>query len=182
MKSDLFDLREVAKLYQDKLAKIKLCLFDVDGILTDGRVYWAGEEIGYNRTFHTHDGYGLKILMAAGIQVGIITGGSSLGVKKRFTDLGVDHLYMANEDKRKAYRDVLEKAGVSSEEALYMGDEFFDLPVLKQVGFSATVPNASIEIREAVDYVSHRTSGQGCAREVIDLLRHVQGIVPQIEY
>lgn len=178
----MLNLREVAKLHEDKLSKIKLCLFDVDGILTNGLIHWAGEEVGYNRSFHTHDGYGLKMLMAAGIKVGIITGGSSLGVKKRFTDLGLDYIYSGNEDKRGAFSDVLEKAAVNAEETLYMGDEFFDLPVLKQAGFSATVPNASIEIREAVDYVTHRSSGQGCAREVIDLLRHVQGITPKIEY
>lgn len=177
----MLNLREVAKLHCEKLAKIKVCLFDVDGILTDGKLYWGGEEVGYNRQFHTHDGYGLKILMNAGLKVGIITGGNSIGVKKRFTDLGVNFIYMGNEDKRASFSDVLEKAKVDASEVLYMGDEFFDLPLLKQAGFSATVPNASIEIREAVDYVSHRESGNACAREVIDLVRHAQGIIPSIE-
>jgi 3-deoxy-D-manno-octulosonate 8-phosphate phosphatase (KDO 8-P phosphatase) len=176
------DLREIARLYCDKLEKIKLCLFDVDGILTDGRIFWASEEVGFNRQFHTHDGYGMKILMQAGLEVGIITGGDSLGVKKRFEALGINYLYMGNEDKRKAFAQILEKAKVLPEEVLYIGDEFFDLPILKQVGFSATVPSASIEIREVVDYVTIRDSGHGCAREVIDLVRHAQKIVPKIEY
>ena len=89
---------------------------------------------------------------------------------------------MGNEDKRKAFAQILEKAKVLPEEVLYIGDEFFDLPILKQVGFSATVPSASIEIREVVDYVTIRDSGHGCAREVIDLVRHAQKIVPKIEY
>lgn len=182
MRENELNLREEAKAYTEKLSKIKICLFDVDGILTDGKLYWSGEEVGYNRFFHTHDGYGLKILMKAGLKVGIITGGDSLGVKKRFSDLGLHYIYSGSEDKRAALADILEKEGASAEEVLYMGDEFFDLPLLTKVGFSATVPNASIEVREAVDYITHRTSGNGCVREVIDLLRHTQDIVPEIEY
>ncbi len=176
------DLREVAKQYADKLAKIKICLFDVDGILTDGKLYWASEEVGFNRQFHTHDGYGLKILMQAGLKVGIITGGDSLGVRKRFEGLKVDFMYMGNEDKRSAYNEILQKTGFTDEQALYMGDEFFDLPILKRAGFAATVPDASHEIKEGVHYVTSRSSGNGCVREVIDMLRFVQGIVPEIKH
>lgn len=176
------NLREISTQFQEKLVKIKMALFDVDGVLTDGKLHWAGEEVGYNRQFHAQDGYGLKVLKKAGIKVGIITGGNSLGVKKRFTDLGLDFIYMGDEDKRHAWEDVIQKTGLSEEEVLYMGDEFFDLPLLKRAGFSATVPQASIEIREAVDYVSHRPSGEGCVREVIDLVRHAQGIVPEVDH
>jgi 3-deoxy-D-manno-octulosonate 8-phosphate phosphatase (KDO 8-P phosphatase) len=176
------DLRSIAKKYEEKLKKIKLALFDVDGVLTNGLVYWSGEECGYNRFFNTHDGYGLKVLMQAGIKVGIITGGNSIGVFKRFTDLGLDYVKMGNEDKREAFKEVLEHSQVALEEVLYMGDEFFDLPILTKVGFSATPPHASHEIRDAVDYVSYREGGQGCVREVIDLVRHAQGIIPKIEY
>lgn len=176
------DLREVAKKYDHKLKKIKMLLFDVDGILTNGKLFWGGLEVGFNRQFHTQDGYGMKVLMAAGLKVGVITGGDSLGVKKRFEGLGVDYLCMGDEDKRRAYLDVLKHSGLTHEEVLYMGDEFFDLPILKVVGFSATVPTASIEIREAVDYISLRAPGEGCAREVIDLVRHAQGIVPKIDW
>ncbi len=182
MSNKVLNLRETAKEHSDKLSKIKVCLFDVDGILTNGKLYWAGEEVGFNRQFHTQDGYGLKILMRAGLKVGIITGGNSIGVKKRFEGLGVDFLYMGDEDKRSAYEDVLKETGVSEEEVLYMGDEFFDLPILKRVGFAATVPSASAEIRDAVDYITHREAGDGCAREVIDMLRHTQNIVPEIEH
>lgn len=181
MKLIQLDLREISKQFEEKLKKIKIALFDVDGIMTDSRVFWAGEEVGYNRFFNTQDGYGLKVLKKAGLKVGIITGGSSVGVKNRFSDLGVDFLYMGNEDKRSAWTDILEKTGVSEEEILYMGDEFFDLPLLKRAGFSATAPHASIEIQEAVDYISHRAGGDGCVREVIDLVRHAQGIVPDVE-
>lgn len=183
MSKDVLNLPEIAKQYTDKLKKIKVCLFDVDGILTDGRIYWSGEECGFNRYFHCQDGYGLKMLMRAGLKVGVISGGDSLGVKKRFEEnLKLDYVYLGNEDKRAAYDEILKKAGVTEEETLYMGDEFFDLPILKRAGFSATVPNTSFEVREAVDYVTRRDGGTGCVREVIDLLRHVQGIVPEIEH
>ncbi|MBT4722174.1 HAD hydrolase family protein [Candidatus Falkowbacteria bacterium] len=178
----IIDVETIANKHKEKLAKIKICLFDVDGILTDGRLFWASEEVGFNRFFHTHDGYGLKILMQAGLKVGIITGGDSLGVQKRFEGLGVDFMYMGSEDKRSAFEDILQKTNLKPEQALYMGDEFFDLPILKRAGFSATVPNASLEIRESVDYVTARESGNACVREVIDLLRFVQNIVPKIEY
>lgn len=177
-----YKLPELAKNFESKLKNIKVALFDVDGILTDGRLYWAGEEVGFNRFFHAHDGYGLKMLMRAGIKVGIITGGDSIGVKKRFEGLGVDYLYMGNEDKRASFEKICKEEGVQESECLYMGDEYFDLPILKRVGFSATVPNASLEVMESVDYVTQRESGTGCVREVIDMLRHAQGITPDIEY
>lgn len=176
------NLREVAAQYQDKLKKIKVVLFDVDGVCTDSRVFWSGEECGYNRFFSTQDGYGMKVLMKAGLKVGIITGGDSVGVRKRFTDLGLDYLKMGNEDKRKAYQEVLEDTGVNEDEVLYVGDEFFDLPILKRVGFSATPPHASCEVRDEVDYITFREGGHGCVREVIDLVRHAQNIIPEIEY
>jgi 3-deoxy-D-manno-octulosonate 8-phosphate phosphatase (KDO 8-P phosphatase) len=176
------DLRERAKIHEKKLKNIRIALFDVDGICTNGKIFWAGEEVGFNRQFHTHDGYGMKVLMRAGLKVGIITGGSSIGVKKRFEALGVNYLYMGNEDKRAALDEILKKENLKDENVLYMGDEFFDLPLLKRAGFSASVPSASHEICEAVDYVTERLSGEGCVREVIDMLRYVQDIVPEIEY
>lgn len=176
------DLREISKPFHEKLKKIKVALFDVDGICTNGKVYWSGEEVGFNRFFHVRDGYGMKILKEAGLHVGIITGGDSVGVEKRFQGLGLDIVHMGNEDKRQAFEHVLKSTGCSESEVLYMGDEFFDLPLLMRSGFSATVPNASMEIREAVDYVTHFGAGEGCVREVIDMLRFAQGIVPKIEH
>ena len=180
--SNIIDAPKLAEPFKEKLSKIKVCLFDVDGILTDGRIYWGGEEVGYNRFFHVHDGYGIKILRKAGVKVGVITGGDSRGVIERFNLLGLDYFFFGNEDKREALNKILSDAQVTTDEVLYMGDEFFDLPVLKQVGFAATVPNASQEIKAAVDYVTQRESGRGCVREVIDMLRSVQNIVPHIEF
>jgi 3-deoxy-D-manno-octulosonate 8-phosphate phosphatase (KDO 8-P phosphatase) len=99
-----------------------------------------------------------------------------LGVRKRFVDnLKLNFAYFGSEDKRESYKKIL-ALGYNDEEILFMGDEFIDLPILKRVGFSATVPNASLEIQEEVDYITFREAGDGCAREVIDLIRYAQKI------
>jgi 3-deoxy-D-manno-octulosonate 8-phosphate phosphatase (KDO 8-P phosphatase) len=171
-------LREAARKHEVKLKKIKVVALDIDGILTDARVWWASEEVGFNRSFNIYDGYGMKVLMKAGLKVGVITGGNSVSVQKRVSQLGLDFCYAGNEDKRAAFTDLLKKYDVQPEEVLYMGDELFDIPLLKKAGFSATVPNTSDEVKEIVDYVTVRQSGQACAREVLDLVRYAQGITP----
>jgi 3-deoxy-D-manno-octulosonate 8-phosphate phosphatase (KDO 8-P phosphatase) len=95
--------------------------------------------------------------------------------------LGLDFCYAGKEDKRSAFLDLMERYKVQAEEVLYMGDELFDIPLLKKAGFSATVPNCSDEVKEIVDYVTIKESGKGCAREVIDLVRYAQGIEPHNE-
>ncbi len=174
-------LKSVAKKFESKLKKIKVVIFDLDGILTDAHVWWASEEVGFNRTFNIYDGYGMKVLMKAGLKVGVITGGNSVSVQKRVEQLGLNFCYAGNEDKRAAFIDVLKKYNVEADEVLYMGDELFDIPLLKKSGFSATVPNTCEEVLEIVDYVTKRESGKGCAREVIDLVRYAQNIHPENE-
>lgn len=171
-------LKVTSKKFEDKLKKIKVACFDLDGILTDSHVWWASEEVGFNRTFCIYDGYGMKLLMKAGIKVGVITGGNSVSVIKRTSQLGLDFVYAGNEDKREAYLDMLKKYNVQPDEVMYMGDELFDMPLLRKSGFSATVPNACEEVREMVDYVTIKESGKGAAREVMDLIRYAQNIVP----
>lgn len=175
------NLKEVAKKHEAKLKKIKVVALDLDGILTDCHVWWASEEVGFNRTFNIYDGYGMKLLMSSGIKVGVITGGNSVSVQKRTDQLGVDFCYAGNEDKRSAFLDIMKKYEVSADEILYMGDELFDIPLLKKAGFSATVPNTCDEVKEIVDYVTVRESGRACAREVMDLVRYAQGIIPVAE-
>ena len=173
-------LRDTAKRFEDKLKKIKVVVFDLDGILTNAHVWWESEEVGFNRAFNIYDGYGMKLLMKAGLMVGVITGGNSVSVLKRTAQLGVDFCYAGNEDKREAFLDVMKRYDVSADQILYMGDELFDIPLLRKAGFSATVPNTCEEVRAIVDYVTQRSSGQGCAREVIDLIRYAQNIIPEI--
>lgn len=177
---NLTDLKAKAQEYKEQLQKIKVCAFDVDGILTDGRVWWAGDEVGWNRTFNIRDGYGMKVLQRAGYKVGVITGGNSPGLKKRFDEnLGLDFIYQGSEDKRGAFLDLMAQ-GYQADEILYMGDEHFDLPLLKKAGFSATVPEACVDVKAAANYITEIKGGHGAAREVIDMLRYANDVIPHI--
>ena len=168
------DLREEAKKYQDKLSKIKVFLTDCDGVMTNGNLYWSGAEVGFNRFFHSYDGYGFKLLKMIGIKVGVVLGGDSLGLKNRLDELKiVDYQFLGTTDKRDAFLSVM-KEGYSAEEILFIGDELFDIPLLNKAGFSATCPDAIIEVRECVDYITEKSAGNGCVREVVDLLRYAQ--------
>lgn len=178
------NLHEKVEKYREKLKKIKVCAFDVDGILTDGRIWWHGDEVGWNRISNVRDGYGLVLLKRLGFKVGVITGGNSYSVVKRFKEnLQLDFVYKGNEDKRTAFRELLSE-GYKPEEILYMGDELFDIPLLKKAGFSATVPDASYDVHEVVDYITSCAPGNGAVREVIDMLRLAQNLkvdIPEIE-
>jgi 3-deoxy-D-manno-octulosonate 8-phosphate phosphatase (KDO 8-P phosphatase) len=177
----MMNFQDLSLKHQDKLKKIKVAAFDLDGILTDGKVHYDGAEVGFNRSFNVYDGYGMKLLMKAGLKVGVITGGDSVSVKMRVEQLGLDFCYSGNEDKGEAFLDILKKYQVKATEVLYMGDELFDILLLRACGFAATVPSAGPEVQHIVDYVTTRPSGQGCAREVIDILRYAQGIHPVIK-
>ncbi len=172
-------LKDVSKKYASKLKKIKVLLFDVDGILTDGRILYDGSEVGFNRIYNIYDGYGIRVMINAGIKVGFISGAESVSIKKRAEVLGVNYLFLGNEDKREAYKKVLSD-GYKDSEILYMGDELFDIPLLKRAGFSATVPEAFEEVKKNVDYITDRLGGRGAVREVIDMVRYAQKIYPKI--
>jgi 3-deoxy-D-manno-octulosonate 8-phosphate phosphatase (KDO 8-P phosphatase) len=136
--------------------------------------------MGFNRATHTSDGYGLKLLMRNGIRTGVISGGDSQGVRKRFIDnLKLDFAYLGDEDKRSAFQKVLDE-GYEPEEILYMGDEFFDVPLLQKAGFAVTVPDASYEVKQFADYVTETPGGHGAAREIIEIIRYARGIVPEV--
>ncbi len=174
------DLKEISKRFHEKLKKIKVVLLDVDGILTDASITYFGEEVKFNRTYNALDGYGIRVLIESGMKVGVVTGGVSVSLKKRAATLGLSYLYEGKEDKREAFLEVMKDAKVSGEEICYMGDELFDMPLLKKAGFSATVPHAVREVHEVVDYVTEKEAGKGAVREVIDLIRYSQNIIPVI--
>jgi 3-deoxy-D-manno-octulosonate 8-phosphate phosphatase (KDO 8-P phosphatase) len=162
---------------QARLKKIKLLLLDVDGVLTDGRIFWL-ESQGWTRNFHVKDGYGLKLLMKAGIQVGIISGGESLDVKKRAEFLKCQHVFLGDEDKIKALEKIQNVTKFRDEEIAFVGDELFDIPVLERVGFSATVPHAVSAVKERVHYITESLAGFGAVREIADAIRNAQGHGP----
>lgn len=174
------ELKSVAKKFEQRLKKIKVFATDADGVLTDGRIFYSGKEMEFNRFFHALDGYGLKMMMEMGLKVGIISGGNSRSLIERADNLKVDFLYMGNEDKRVAFDALQKRYDVTPEEILFIGDEFFDVPILKRVGFSATVPNASSEIKDLVHYVTETPSGMGAVREVVDIMRYAHNFLPAV--
>ncbi len=181
MKRAFFESRTDAKKLletddlQKRLRRIKVLLLDVDGILTDGHVFYLDGH-GWCRNFHVHDGHGIKMLVRAGIEVGVLSGGESNDVKHRMEMLGARYIYLGNEDKLAGYEKVKEFTGCKDEEIAFMGDDVFDLPVLEKVGFSATVPHAMEEVRAKVHYVTEIPGGYGAVREVADAIRKAKGL------
>ncbi|MDX2481422.1 MAG: HAD-IIIA family hydrolase [Desulfuromusa sp.] len=159
---------------QDKLAKIKLLLLDVDGVLTDGRIIYdiQGNEL---KAFDVKDGHGLKMLQRAGIKVGIITGRSSNAVSRRARELGIEILYQGALHKLEPYLEILSEQGLIDEQVAYIGDDVVDLPILRRVGFSATVADAVPDVFPFVDFVTSRHGGCGAVREISDLLLRASG-------
>ncbi|ALC16078.1 3-deoxy-D-manno-octulosonate 8-phosphate phosphatase [Desulfuromonas soudanensis] len=154
---------------QERLAKIRLLLLDVDGIMTDGRIVYDNNGIE-TKSFDVKDGHGLKLLQRAGIRIGIITGRQSEVVAFRARELDIDILYQGVKDKLVPYREILDNLGLGEGEVAYMGDDVVDLPILRRVGFAATVADAVPEVAPLVHYVTGKKGGRGAVREVCDLI------------
>ena len=157
-----------------KAARLRLMAFDVDGVLTDGTLYFssAGDEM---KAFSSLDGHGLKMLSASGTAIAIITGRRSVAVEKRAANLGIPHLFQGIEDKRSVLLDLAARLAIDPAQAGYMGDDVVDLPVLRACGFSATVPGGHALVRRHVDYVARAAAGVGAVREVCEFILAAQG-------
>ena len=164
---------------QNRLKKLKLLILDVDGVMTDGRIFYL-EGHGWSRHFHIKDGYGLKILMKSGIDVAVISGGDSHDVRMRMKFLNIKHVFLGDEDKIKALDKIIESTGLSTDQMAFMGDDLFDIPVIERVGFSATVPHAVDPVKARVHYITESPGGWGAVREVADAIRKAQGLGPYL--
>jgi 3-deoxy-D-manno-octulosonate 8-phosphate phosphatase (KDO 8-P phosphatase) len=153
----------------EKAKQVRLLLMDVDGVLTDGKLYYDenGTEI---KTFHIHDGHGIKLLKEAGIKTGFLSGRKSKGVELRAKELLIDECHLGITDKVEAFEKVIRKLGLNEREVAYIGDDLPDLPLLKKVGFSLTVANGIDEIKDEVDWVTKKPGGAGAVREAIDFI------------
>jgi 3-deoxy-D-manno-octulosonate 8-phosphate phosphatase (KDO 8-P phosphatase) len=158
-----------------RAAKVKVMIFDVDGVLTDGSLHYGpdGEAM---KTFFVLDGLGIQMLQKAGIQTAIISARHSPIVVKRAADLGIAHVYQGIHDKRIAFAKLLEETGFTAEQCGYIGDDVIDLPLLHKVGFAVTVPSGHPEIQHRVHYVTRANGGRGAVREVCDLVLRAQGL------
>jgi len=165
----------------EKAKKIKLMVFDVDGVLTNGQLFFTedGTEL---KAFNSLDGHGIKMLHQAGIDTAIITGRTSKLVIKRAKDLGITHLYQGREDKLQALQELLAESDLSLEEVSYVGDDLPDLGAIRAVGLGIAVSNAHSFVRENADWQTTLTGGSGAAREICDLILDAQGqLTPLLE-
>jgi len=161
--------------FEVRLKKTKMLLLDVDGILTDATTFYI-EGSGFTRFFNMYDGYGIKLLIKAGFPVGIISGGQAKDLQERIKVLGIEHFVLGSEDKLASMKTLSEKVKIPFENIAYMGDEIFDLPALRAAGLSISVPGATDEVKSQVNWITHKTGGNGAVREIIDAIRKIQNL------
>lgn len=158
----------------ERARQVRLMAFDVDGVLTDGTLYYTdqGTEL---KAFHTLDGLGMKMLQGAGVELALISGRRSQAVASRAANLGVVRLFQGVEDKLVVFERVRGELGLDADACGFMGDDLPDLPVLRRCGFAATVPEAPEAVRAHAHYVSRAPGGRGAAREVCELILRARG-------
>ena len=163
----------------DKAKKIKLLILDVDGVLTDGKLYfdYAGNEY---KSFHARDGHGIKLLRQTGVDVAVISGRNSAMVAMRMKDLGIEHVYLGHENKRLAFTEIIAKTGIVPEQAAHVGDDLLDLPIMISVGFAIAVNDANFAVKQHADWCTALNGGQGAVREVCDFIMQAQGTFEQV--
>ncbi|MDY7033541.1 MAG: HAD-IIIA family hydrolase [Thermodesulfobacteriota bacterium] len=157
----------------EKAKDIRLLLLDADGVLTDGKILYddTGREL---KRFDIRDGHGIKLLMRAGIEVGIITGRESKALEFRARELGISILYQKIYDKMKVYKEILNEKELTHKQICYVGDDLVDVPLLKRVGFSVAVPDGSEYAKETAHYITLNNGGNGAVREVCEIILKAQ--------
>ncbi|HSX90826.1 MAG TPA: 3-deoxy-manno-octulosonate-8-phosphatase KdsC [Pseudomonas sp.] len=159
---------------QQRAQAIKLAIFDVDGVLTDGKLYFLVDGSEF-KTFNTLDGHGIKMLIASGVSTAIISGRKTPVVERRAQNLGIQHLYQGREDKLVVLDELLGELGLSYEQVAYLGDDLPDLPVIRRVGLGMAVASADAFVRQHAHAVTRANGGEGAAREFCELIMRAQG-------
>lgn len=161
-------------LLAQRAKRIRLAVFDVDGVLTDGKLHFTpdGQEI---KTFNTLDGQGIKMLMASGVTTAIITGRSSPAVERRAKALGIPHLFQGREDKLVVLDALLAQLGLTYQEVAYLGDDLPDLPIIRRVALGMAVANANAFVRHHAIAITQAHGGEGAAREFCEFIMRAQG-------
>jgi 3-deoxy-D-manno-octulosonate 8-phosphate phosphatase (KDO 8-P phosphatase) len=157
-----------------KAREIRILLLDVDGVLTDGSLIYSheGQE---SKVFNTQDGFGLRLLGEAGLELGVITARSSEAVAQRCANLKMRYVYQGVESKLSAFQEILKQSGCKPFEVAYMGDDWLDLVLLTRVGFSVAPANAVAEVRQAAHYTTEQSGGKGAVRELCNLILEAKG-------
>ncbi len=153
---------------------IKLAIFDIDGVMTDGSLFLGDDGQEY-KAFNSLDGHGLKMLKQTGVELAIITGRQSQVVVHRVNNLGITHVYQGIGKKLEAYQHLLEALDLQPEQTAYMGDDVVDLPVMVRCGLSISVPAAPCEVQQYAHLVTGREAGRGAVREACEFIMKAQG-------
>ncbi|OWL90838.1 KdsC family phosphatase [Halopseudomonas aestusnigri] len=164
----------------ERAKAIRLAIFDVDGVLTDGRLYFMPDGTEF-KSFNTLDGHGIKMLIASGVEVAIISGRKSPLVERRAANLGIKHLIQGREDKLTALAELREIVPVEMHEIAFLGDDLPDLPVIRRAGLGMAVATADTFVREHAHGVTRAAGGSGAAREFCELIMRAQGTLDQAQ-
>lgn len=167
-------LARIPPAVRERAAAVRLMVFDVDGVLTDGSLYYGenGEEL---KRFHTLDGHGLRLLTEGGLKIALVTGRSGPIVSRRAAELGIADVMQGVRDKAGALTELAQRHAVALNQTGFMGDDIIDLPAMQRAGFAASVPNAPGYITQAAHWVASQPGGSGAVRECCDLLLASQG-------
>lgn len=157
----------------EKTKKIKLLILDVDGVLTDGKLFFDDNGKEY-KSFHARDGHGIKLLRQTGVEVAVISGRKSLSVAIRMKNLGISHVYQGQEDKLAAFAEILQNVGVTPEQTAHVGDDLLDLPIMTRVGLAIAVQDANFAVKAHAHWCTETCGGQGAVREVCDFIMQAQ--------
>ncbi|HPF59491.1 MAG TPA: 3-deoxy-manno-octulosonate-8-phosphatase KdsC [Candidatus Competibacteraceae bacterium] len=157
-----------------KAAQIQLVIFDVDGVLTDGRLY-LGNDGNEFKAFHIRDGHGIKMLLDAGVDIAIISGRHAASVERRITDLGIRYAYLGVQDKRAAFNNLLVRLSLTADQVAYVGDDLIDLPVMTQAGLAIAVQDADPFVKQYAHWQTPHRGGYGAARDVCELVLEARG-------
>jgi 3-deoxy-D-manno-octulosonate 8-phosphate phosphatase (KDO 8-P phosphatase) len=160
---------------EQRAARIRLLALDVDGVLTDGRLYYGaqGEAL---KVFDVRDGHGIKMLQERGVEVAVLSARSSEIVATRARELGIRRLLQGRGDKAQGWRELLAEAGLQSDDAGFVGDDLPDLPVLAQAGLAATVADARTEVKDAAHWIATAPGGRGAVRELAEFILRAKGV------
>ncbi|MBS3964958.1 MAG: 3-deoxy-manno-octulosonate-8-phosphatase KdsC [Methylomonas sp.] len=159
---------------QERIKPIKLLILDVDGVLTDGRLFFDDQGKEY-KCFHARDGHGIKLLRQTGVEVAVISGRQSNSVTLRMQSLGVKHVYQGHDNKRAAFQDILRILQLQPHQVAYVGDDVLDLPIMLQAGFAVAVHDGHFAVRQRAHWQTQTPGGLGAVREVCDTIMQVQG-------
>ncbi|WP_455366197.1 3-deoxy-manno-octulosonate-8-phosphatase KdsC [Kaarinaea lacus] len=158
----------------NRAKNVKLVIFDVDGVLTDGSLFYGDDGQEY-KAFHSRDGHGMKMLQETGVQIGIITGRTSEVVLHRMKNLQVQHIYQGRLEKLPAFEELISKLGITPEHVAYVGDDVVDLPIMTRVGLAITVPGAHDLAKQYAHWITSQPAGAGAAREICEMIMKAQG-------